>query len=168
MKSCNNCSISFKPSSCEKCCSIKCKLLNNIQKENDCWIWQGSTAGQYGKTRWKGRTVSTHKASYSVFKDQVPDNLCVCHACDRPLCINPDHLWLGTHSQNRQDANIKGRLPNIKGENNHFFKYSNAQIKEMRQLSKEGFSYKRLQRIFNCSFSYIYYILKNINRKDEL
>jgi len=48
--------------------------------------------------------------SYRIFKGDIPKGLYVCHACDNPRCINPDHLWVGTAKENMQDAKRKGRL----------------------------------------------------------
>ncbi len=168
MKICKNCNIEFKPVGCETCCTIKCRLLYGIKKENDCWIWQGGTAGQYGKIQMNKKTYSAHRSSYLIFKGDIPAGKWVCHLCDIPLCINPDHLWLGSASENRLDSFKKKRSEYAKGENSHFSKYTDDQIKEIRKLKDEGFTYSRLKRIFNCSYTHILNIIKNKNRKDSI
>lgn len=87
-------------------CSDKCRLWSYVKVENGCWVFQGGRdrAG-YGKFG-SGRA---HRASYKIFKGDVPDNLLVCHTCDNPPCVNPDHLWLGTNSDNQKDSIKKGR-----------------------------------------------------------
>lgn len=76
-----------------------------------CWIWTGaSIKAGYGYAVVGGKTVRAHKASFEHFKHKVPDGLCVCHSCDNRWCVNPDHLWLGTHKQNAEDRDRKGRL----------------------------------------------------------
>ena len=77
-----------------------------------CWIWQGAK-NQYGygtmihaRKQWL-----THRWAYTQWRGTIPAGLCVCHSCDTPACVNPDHLWLGTHQDNMRDRNRKGRLP---------------------------------------------------------
>jgi hypothetical protein len=71
-----------------------------------CWYWTGST-----QTKGYGHFInhSTHRLSYHTYKNHDPGNLNVCHTCDNRLCVNPDHLWLGTHLDNVMDKVRKGR-----------------------------------------------------------
>jgi hypothetical protein len=80
---------------------------------DSCWIWTGdiNTCG-YGRFRLNGKKVSAHGISYRNFKGEIPCNLCVLHNCptgDNPSCVNPLHLWLGTHRDNNRDREAKGR-----------------------------------------------------------
>jgi hypothetical protein len=75
-------------------------------QQNGCWLWTGTrTGGGYGK--WLGQRA--HRFAYSAAKGAIPAGMFVCHACDNPLCVNPDHLWLGSHSDNMRDMDRKGR-----------------------------------------------------------
>lgn len=162
MKVCSSCSSLFKPFGPEKGCSIKCKLLSGIKKtENGCWLFKKSTSGSYSKIRWKKKWYSAHRCSYEVFKGEIPEGKWVCHRCDIPKCINPDHLFIGSASENRKDCIKKGRSNSNIGENSVFAKFTDTQVEEMRALKKEGFTYERLSRIFNCSIAYLYAISKN-------
>ena len=79
--------------------------------ETACWEWTASRIPQgYGRLCYKGDSSEyAHRVSYLVFKGEIPSGMCVLHTCDNPGCVNPDHLWLGTHQQNMDDRNQKGR-----------------------------------------------------------
>jgi len=163
MINCIICNSEFYARHAAKACSLKCKVLAGIKKEeNGCWIYKKSSSGAYGKIRWQMQWYSAHRVSYEEFVGPITKGLLVCHKCDTPKCVNPDHLFLGSHKDNRKDAVDKNRVP--KGEVNHFSKFTDKQIKEMRLLKEEGFTYQRLSNIFNCSFSYLCSIIKNYNR----
>lgn len=81
---------------------------------NGCWIWAGAVWGNnsYGCVKFNGRTWNAHRLAYSLEKGEIPAGLCVLHACDTPLCVNPDHLFLGTQKDNIADRARKGRTSN--------------------------------------------------------
>ena len=103
---------------------VKEKLLSNIKVVGDCWEWQkyvGKKGYGYmrltdfgGKGRFKWRV---HRLSYMIFKGDIPGGMFICHTCDNPCCVNPDHLFLGTHQDNMDDMNNKGRgfIPDFTG-----------------------------------------------------
>ena len=114
-RNCANCGISFVGKGrTRKHCSTKCKLLENvIKKRNGCWEWKGDLhPNGYGYTtnHETGKRSHVHRTSYAIFKGEIPKGLYVCHACDNPRCINPEHLWIGTAKENMADAKRKNRL----------------------------------------------------------
>ena len=75
-----------------------------------CWEWQDSVdSSGYGRTRYSGKLMSAHRAAYIHKFGGIPDNMHVLHRCDNPPCINPDHLFIGTHQDNMDDMATKGR-----------------------------------------------------------
>lgn len=78
--------------------------------ETGCWIWLGVLTEQgYGKARLKGKQIGAHRLSWMKYRGSIPDGMFICHKCDNPLCVNPDHLFLGAQADNSNDKVAKGR-----------------------------------------------------------
>ena len=83
-----------------------------INSETECWEWTGTIGRDgYGKAKRSGKIIRAHRLSYSFYKGEIPPSFHVCHSCDNPKCVNPSHLWVGTHLQNEMDKTLKGRRP---------------------------------------------------------
>lgn len=91
-----------------------------VEKKAGCWLWTGQKLPRgYGMLRVSGAgngAVYAHRASYALHKGE-PGNMLVCHTCDNPACVNPDHLFLGTYLDNARDKCAKGRQ--CKGANHY-------------------------------------------------
>ncbi len=84
-----------------------------VKKTATCWLWTGRTMHfGYGVIQLYQRAphISSHRASWMIHHGSIPNGLWVLHKCDVPACVNPDHLFLGTHADNMKDAQRKGRL----------------------------------------------------------
>ena len=119
--------------------SLEERFLYRIEKlvgVDGCWEWPGALTGKgYGVIQ-EGSAGSklllAHRVSYQVLNGDIPDGMLVMHTCDNTTCVNPDHLVLGTHSDNALDAVAKGRkfIPSPgKGEQNPLSKLTLEQAK---------------------------------------
>ena len=90
---------------------LKNKFMQKVEVTDSCWIWNGylNNTG-YGQVPfYHFKTRLAHRVSYKLFIGNFDDSLCVCHKCDNPKCVNPEHLFLGTHKDNALDKVSKGR-----------------------------------------------------------
>lgn len=89
-----------------------------VDEVTGCWVWVGAVASSgYGKIgaggKW-GKTISAHRVAWEKVHGEVPGKLQVLHRCDNKLCVNPQHLWVGTQVDNIQDCISKGRIKTTK------------------------------------------------------
>jgi len=110
-----------------------------------CWLWIGHQRNkkqQYGAITIKCRANYAHRVSYETFVGKIPDKMDLLHKCDTPSCINPDHLFVGTHADNMRDCLKKGRNPWMLKKSHcihgHELKDGNFRIK-----SKNGKKYRQ-------------------------
>lgn len=92
--------------------------IKKIKKTSTCWLWVASTDPKGYGIFWDGyQQIKAHRYSYTIYKGLIPIGIYVCHLCDNPSCVNPDHLWLGSAKDNIQDCIKKGRKNMPKGDN---------------------------------------------------
>lgn len=84
-------------------------FLENVEKKSECWEWKGRRTRNYG-IFFTHKFIKAHRFSFLLYKGQIPRNLYVCHTCDNAICVNPEHLYVGTPKDNYNDMIKRGRL----------------------------------------------------------
>lgn len=142
------------------------KVSINDNKEV-CWEWQRgkSVIGGYGNFDLRGKTFRAHRIAFFMGNGADPKDLCVCHKCDNPACVNPNHLFLGTDKDNVHDMHKKGRFSVRRGEENNLSKLKEGQVKEILEKHKNGQSASSLCKEYNVSSTVIYSIVNRITWK---
>lgn len=108
------------------------RFMAKIEKTDTCWLWRStySHVSGYGHFSFGGRSRYAHRVAYEHFNGPIPPRTNVCHHCDVRLCVNPDHLFLGSHRDNGQDASRKGRL--MRGEDHTGTTLTEADVQAIR------------------------------------
>lgn len=91
----------------------KARFWIKVKQLSMCWEWTGAVNNSgYGVFRLKGCSLA-HRIAYQIMNGPISENLCVCHRCDNPKCVNPDHLFCTDHLGNMVDKMKKGRSRNF-------------------------------------------------------
>lgn len=118
----------------------------DVGLEDECWEWKAFKHPQgYGLFKWNGVAEYAHQVAWALTVEPLPPKVCVLHKCNNPGCVNPKHLYIGTHTDNARDRRGAGRQPS---------KLSADEVREMRRLYESGeYSISQLGRAYNISSS---------------
>lgn len=147
--------------------SVEERFWGKVQRGEGCWEWIGAKSktgyGYLGAGGKYGGTVLAHRTSWEIHRGPVPDGLCICHRCDNPSCVNPDHLFLGTHKHNSRDASEKGRMSH--GTWHYCAKLSDALVREIRRRVAGGESQNAVARSLGVRQATVWKALKGVTWK---
>lgn len=91
-------------------------------QKTGCWNWTGTISRAYkgyGHIRIGNKAMKAHRYSWEAHRGKIPEGMHVLHSCDNSICVNPDHLWIGTHQDNMRDMFRKGRRQERRGQEHH-------------------------------------------------
>lgn len=140
-----------------------------VEKGDGCWAWKGS-GHKPGKPYWvfwaAGRTWMAHRVSWMLVSGDIPDGLFICHHCDNHQCVRPDHLFLGTNSDNITDAARKGRVFGQRqcddvrrGTRHGQAKLNPDAVQRIRELHAQGTPKQQIAGIFGVSRRAVGFVL---------
>jgi len=136
---------------------------DKVTKTDTCWLWAAfKDKNGYGRLTIRNKQYLAHRVSWELCNEKIPKGLLVCHHCDNPPCVNPDHLFLGTKKDNAQDMVRKGRCHSnhAVGVTQHLAKLTDDKALQIRELYEEGgCTHRSLGRIFGVNKTTISQVL---------
>ena len=133
---------------------VRDSYFSKVLKKDGCWGWDGYKLQGYGVMSIEQKTYRANRVSWQIYRGAIPKGLFVCHKCDNPECSNPDHLFLGTQSENMKDAYKKGRADNFNrrpGAGNNSATLTNEDVEKIRSDYTKGMKISELKEKYNHS-----------------
>lgn len=138
------------------------RFFNKVQITKSCWLCEAPLDIKgYGRTTFRGKQILSHRFSYELFVAPIESGEYILHRreCGNKNCVNPHHLYMGTHIDNMRDLNTWGN-PAI-GERNGQSKLSEKDVLEIRRIYKDKqVSYEDIARLFGISWGHVGYIVR--------
>jgi predicted transcriptional regulator len=133
----------------------------DVRGDDECWNWTGKKyPSGYGSCKIGGVCYS-HRVAWMFTNGNIPDGLCVCHKCDNPSCCNPNHLWLGTMTENIKDRDEKHRG---RGSSDYYLQ----RRLEIVKMKESGMTQQEISKHFGISRPQVSVILRNTIGKPKI
>lgn len=138
---------------------IEERFWDKVDRSGSCWMWTAAKDRDgYGVFQVHPKQVRANRFSYMLAHGEIPEGMVVMHTCDRPSCVNPNHLSLGTLAENAADSARKARRP--RGSRNHQAKLTEGQVLDLRaRYAAGGVTHAVLAEEFNISRALVSFIL---------
>ena len=148
------------------------KQLLSVETD-ECQIWpfskRGSDYGQIAIGDGNGKADYAHRVAFRLAHGPIPEGKCVLHRCDTPTCINPRHLWAGTHKENMADAALKGRMHGpgraVAGSSNGRAVLSESEVMRILKHHADGMSERKIAAKFEVARTTVQKIVRGENWK---
>lgn len=143
--------------------TLATRFWDKVEKTDECWLWTGRVGSTgYGRitvtANGRAQDENAHRVSFRLAGHSTPPGFHVCHHCDTPLCVNPDHLFLGTNIENIADRDSKGRQS--RGEGRPQSKLTEEAVMEIRRRYATGRQCQRyLARLFGVAQNTISHVV---------
>jgi hypothetical protein len=146
---------------------IESRFWAKVKMGMGCWTWCGSHTktgyGQIGRGGAGAGNWLAHRLSWELHFGPIPERLEVCHHCDNPACVNPAHLFLGTHAENFRDAVAKGRVQH--GANHYRAKLDDIAVADIRRRAREGETEAAIAELYDIALSAVHKVIVRKNWK---
>lgn len=135
---------------------LKKSFNKRVIKQEGCWDTIAGKSKAYGSIQYQNKSISLHRASWIIHKGTIPKGMFVCHTCDNPRCSNPNHLFLGTPTDNVHDMIKKGRRKICTGEQIHGAKLKEQDVIFIKQQLAQNISIMEMAKQFNVAYRTIH------------
>lgn len=130
------------------------RFLASVEYDTNggCWLWSaGCFTDGYARMNASDKSIRGHRYAWLLYNGPIPDSAKVCHRCDRRICVNPSHLFLGTQAENMADMVSKGR--SLRGSKHNKAVLNEADILAIRAQRAAGLTLREIANAFNVSTS---------------